>query len=397
MLPEPRVLHLNTAKTWRGGERQVWFLASGLAERGITQWIVGRPGSELEERSRAAGLPFFGIPMRGEWDLLAVRRLREFIRSERINILHTHTSRAHGLGLMAVAKTPDCHLVVSRRVDFPASKNWLSRRKYLSPRIAKYIAISENVKRVLLADGVDADRIRIAYSGIDLTRFAPLAGEMAAMSAKNLTALRTEFEIGKQVVIGNVAALVDHKDQTTLLLALAHLAKDGGAENFRCLIFGEGELRAALESQATELGLLNSVVFFAGFRDQIDDAYRLFDIFVMSSKEEGLGTAVLDAMGFALPVAATRGGGIPEMILDGEGGYLSPVGEAVKLAADLRKLIVSPELRERFGAFNRQRVKRFSHQATCENTLDVYNEILLQNSGGSSKPLNSSNASGGDR
>ncbi|MEQ9366445.1 MAG: glycosyltransferase [Leptospirales bacterium] len=379
MLLEPRVLHLNTAKTWRGGERQVWFLAQGLKERGLTQWVVGRPGGELEERCRAADVPFHGVAMRGEWDLLAVRRLRQFIREHRLNILHTHTSRAHGLGLMAAAGTPECKLVVSRRVDFPASKNWLSRRKYLSSRIARYIAVSENVKRVLLADGVPAERIDIAYSGIDLTRFETLRGEAAAASEGNRAALRSEFGLGaskpRPIVIGNVAALVDHKDQATLLDALAGISATGAPE-FRCLIFGEGELRDQLESRARELDILNRRVFFAGFRDGIDDAYRLFDIFVMSSKEEGLGTAVLDAMGFGLPVAATAGGGIPEMIVDGEGGYLSPVGDAAKLGRDLRTLIESPDLRERFGAYNRERVKRFSHQTTCEDTLKIYRDVL---------------------
>ncbi|MCR9145390.1 MAG: glycosyltransferase [bacterium] len=375
--PEPRVLHLNTAKTWRGGERQVFFLASGLKERGIHQWVVGRPGSELGERCRDAGIPFHELAMRGEWDLLAVRRLRQFIRQHELNLLHAHTSRAHGLGLMAVAKTPACRLIVSRRVDFPAGKNLLSRRKYLSPRIARFIAISENVKRVLLSDGVPPERIRIAYSGIDLDRFAPLSGAAAHASAENLKALREEFQINGQpppIVIGNVAALVDHKDQATLLQALAQIPVDAPA--FRCLIFGEGELRAPLEAQARELGILNTRVFFAGFRDGIDDAYRLFDIFAMSSKEEGLGTAVLDAMGFSLPVASTAGGGIPEMIVDGEGGFLSPVGDAAKLGEDLARLLRSSELRSRFGDYNRERVKRFSHQTTCEDTLKIYREIL---------------------
>ena len=386
MVIEPRVLHLNTARTWRGGERQVWFLARGLQERGIPQWIVGLPGSELEQRARDAGLPFYGIKMRGEWDYFAVRKLRAFIGRENLNILHAHTSRAHGLGLMTVAKLPRTRLIVSRRVDFPAGRNYLSRRKYLSPRIATYIAISENVQRVLLADGVPENKIRIAYSGIDLNRFAPLTGDAARASVARMAALRSEFGLPEPdngdahgpVVIGNVAALVDHKDQATLLNALARLnAGDGPTnKNFVCLIFGAGELQAALEKQARDLGLLNRSVFFAGFRDQIDDAYRLFDIFVMSSKEEGLGTAVLDAMGFSLPVAAARGGGIPEMIVDGEGGYLSPVGDAAALAENLQRLLESNELRARFGAYNRKRVERFSHQATCETTLRIYRDVL---------------------
>ena len=375
---QARVLHLNTARTWRGGERQVWFLARALARRGIFQWVVGRPGSELERRCREANLPFHAIAMRGEWDLLAVRQLRAFAREQNINILHAHTSRAHGLGLMAVRRLPGTRFVVSRRVDFPAGKNWFSRRKYLSPLIAAYVAISENVRQVLIADGVAPERIHIAYSGIDLSRFAPLSGEALRESESNQAALRREFELDTApppIVLGNVAALVDHKDQRTLLHALARL-REISQIPFRCLIFGEGELRGELEKLAADLQLGPEHLRFAGFRDGIDDAYRIFDIFVMSSKEEGLGTAVLDAMAYGLPVAATRGGGIPEMIVDEEGGLLAPVGDAPALAKALARLLESETLRQQMGAYNQERVKQFGTEATCQATLAVYERVL---------------------
>ena len=371
----PRILHLNTAKTWRGGERQVFYLADELRRRDIAQVIVGRPRSELGERSVAAGLPFEAVSMGGEWDLFAVAKLRRICREHSINLIHAHTSRAHGLGLMAVRGLAGVRLVVSRRVDFPASVNYLSQRKYLSKRVAAYIAISENVRRILIQDGVPADRIRIVYSGVDTERFAagPAADERVAQ-------LRTELGLDPDTLVsGNVAALEEHKDQRTLLnaLALLNTSVPELAQKTRTILLGEGKLRDALEAQARQSGLLQSgLVSFAGFRANIDEFYRLMHVFVLSSVEEGLGTAVLDAMAAGLPVAATAAGGIPEMIDHEQGGLLSAPGDAQTLARHLQTLLEDAQLRERCGAYNRKRVRRFSKSATCEDTLKVYTEVL---------------------
>ncbi len=371
----PRVLHLNTAKTWRGGERQVLFLAQGLRDVGpeIQQLVVGRPDSELQARCEEAGLPFRAVRMGGEWDLLAARRIRNIAREFGANLVHAHTSRAHGLGLMAVRGLPKTKLIVSRRVDFPAGTNFLSRRKYLSPHVAMYIAISENVKRILMLDGIPEERIRIAYSGIDLERFEK------KHDATAIGRLRAELGLADEtIVFGNVAMLVGHKDQKTLVAATAELARrKDQLPAFHVLIAGEGKLRESLEVQADAAGLLEGgFLTFTGYRNDVDDLYGLFDVFVMSSNEEGLGTAVLDAMGYGLPVAATAAGGIPEMIVDGEGGLLSPAEDPGALAENMARLLTDAGLRAKFGNLNRERVKKFSKEATVRDTMAVYREVL---------------------
>lgn len=372
------VLHLNTARDWRGGERQVFFLAREIQRHGGRQLVVGQPASELETRCAAAGLPFEALRMRGEWDLPAAARLARMVRERGVNLLHAHTAKAHTLALLARRKFPAKAagvpgaaapgLVVSRRVDFPARLNFLSRRKYLSPLVDRYIAISENVRGILETDGIAAEKIRIAYSGIDLADFASLPDPAY---------LRDEFGIQPdEIVLGNVAALVEHKDQRTLLRAFA-VARQGAGPVARLFILGQGPLRAELEELARELGVADRVVF-TGFRRDVPAFLKLFDLFVMSSQEEGLGTAVLDAMAAGLPVAATRGGGIPEMIDQDRGGLLAPVGDAQALGAQLRRLIASLELREKFGAYNRERVKDFGCDATFRATVDIYREVLKE-------------------
>lgn len=369
-----RVVHLNTASTWRGGERQVFNLAIELKALGIEQLIVARKNSELARKCKAEDLNVRELPMRGEWDIFSARKLAMIVNEFEANILHAHTGKAHSIGLLACRKLArPIIFLVSRRVDFPMRLNFFSKKKYFHKYISGYIAISKNIKNVLVNDGIDEKKIDIAYSGIDLSIW---------QEHRNPIGLRSEFMLHHEtLIIGNVAALVDHKDHGTLLDAIAYLEesdKSRALPSYRVLILGDGELRISLEKKAKQLGLIypQGPVIFCGYREDIYEFYYLFDIFLMSSKEEGLGTAVLDAMAAALPVCSTNAGGIPEMIAANQGGLLSNVGDARTMALNLEKLILSNDLRNRFGAFNKKQVQKFSHKNTANSNLQIYQKHL---------------------
>ena len=358
------ILHLNTAKTWRGGEQQVLYLAEQIQKNQGRQIVAGQPGSELQKRCLEKNIPFFPVRMFGEIDIFAAKKIAAAAQANNLGILHAHTAKAHSLALLAKKYNPDLKLIVSRRVDFPAGRGYFSRKKYLSPLVDMYLAISENVRRILESDGIPRHKIEIAYSGIDLTRFKSLPDPEY---------LRKEFAIRPgEIILGNVAALVDHKDQKTLIRAFHILKGQGRSKKLtRLFILGEGELRKKLAKLAWAGPARNSIVF-TGFRRDVNAFLNLFDIFVMSSKEEGLGTAVLDAMACGLPVAATEGGGIPEMIDDEKGGYLVQVGAAEALAGALAKLVESEALRNKYGNYNKKRVHDFSCESTYEATVRAY-------------------------
>jgi glycosyltransferase involved in cell wall biosynthesis len=143
------------------------------------------------------------------------------------------------------------------------------------------------------------------------------------------------------------------------------------------LIVGEGELREALERQIKDLGLERHVLL-TGFRPDAIGLIKSFDVFVLSSITEGLGSAVLEAMAARRPVVATRAGGIPEAVIDGKTGSLVPPNDPDALADAIVALLKDPERRERLAAAGRERVAaEFSVEKMVSATIDVYRRRIV--------------------
>jgi glycosyltransferase involved in cell wall biosynthesis len=176
-------------------------------------------------------------------------------------------------------------------------------------------------------------------------------------------------------IVGNVAALVPHKGQRHLIEAAAIVVTR--VPDARFVIAGEGELRPVLERQIKEHHL-EKHVFLAGFRPDILSVHKGFDIFVMSSVTEGLGTSLLDAMACGKPIVATTAGGMPEVVEDGATGLLVPPRDHQAMAAAIVKLLTSPDLPARMGAAGLARVRaRFSVERMVQDTLEIYRRVAM--------------------
>ena len=346
---------MDTAAGWRGGQNQVLLSALGMAVRGHQVALACRAGGILEGRARSAGLDVHAFPFRGDWSPSAALGLARLTRRGQPEVVHAHDP--HALAAALVAGGPR---VASRRVDF-AVKGRASRWKY--GRCERIIAVSEAVAAVLRRDGVVPDRVRVVYEGVADRRPEPGGRAMLEALGVPMTA----------PVVGTVAALTDHKDHRTLLAAAARVA--ALVPEARFVIVGDGDRKAALHAQVLGLGLHGRVIF-AGFREDLDRLIPAFDVFCLSSKMEGLGTSLLDAMCFARPVVATAAGGIPEAVEDGVTGRVVPVQDPAALAAALVTVLADPSGRERMGTAGRRRFEsRFSADRMVEATLAVYDEV----------------------
>ncbi len=355
-----KVLHVDTARTWRGGQNQVLLTAQGMAARGVLTPIACRAGGELESRARAAGLEVRPLPFRGDLWPPALFSLARLLRRERPQALLLHDPHAVGAGILAARLAGGVPCVAVRRVDFPL-RSAFSRAKYAA--CARVIVVSRAIGRIVEQGGVAPLRLRLVYEGVPDRE--PAAGGREALAALGIPAAAP--------VIGNVAALTAHKDQATLVAAMARLAPR--LPEARLVIAGDGELRLDLERQVRELKLEGRVVF-AGFRRDLDRLLPAFSVFCLSSQLEGLGTSLLDAMAFALPVVATAAGGIPEAVEDGVTGRVVPPRDPAALAEALAEVLGDEAGRRALGAAGRRRfLERFTTERTVEATLAVLGEL----------------------
>jgi glycosyltransferase involved in cell wall biosynthesis len=245
-------------------------------------------------------------------------------------------------------------------VDFPL-RGAFSRRKYAA--CDRIIVVSQAIGAIVEGGGLDAGRVRLVYGGV--VDRPPRPGGREALA-----------ELGVPPgapVVGNVAALTGHKDHATLVEAMARLRPR--APEARLVIAGEGELRPALEALVRQRGLEDRVIF-AGFRRDLDRILPAFSVFCLSSHLEGLGTSVLDAMAFALPVVATAAGGIPEAVEDRVSGRLVPPRDPGALADALAEVLGDEERRRALGAAGRQRfLQRFTTDHMVDETVRVLSEV----------------------
>jgi glycosyltransferase involved in cell wall biosynthesis len=245
------------------------------------------------------------------------------------DIIQTHEVRA--LQLAAFWKFFHGRpLVFTRRVDNMPS-NWaFTRFKY--KQVDRLIAISRKIKSVMVDWGFSPTLITVIHSAVSM--------ENKAQPIK-VKELKQRFA-GRKVV-GCIAALEARKDHSTLLDAAALVNEKRNDVVF--VLIGDGILREKLEAKAKELNLDN--VVFEGYQEDPYSYYPLFDVFLMTSKAEGLGSAILDGFFYRIPVVATAAGGIPEIVKNEQTGLLAPTQDSRKVALDLLRMLDEPDLAHR--------------------------------------------------
>ena len=299
----------------------------------------------------------------------AAWKFSRLVKRLRPDVIHAHDP--HGVAMASLALSIGSAsakggampaLVAARRVDFHLKGNSFSRWKYR--QVDCFIAASEAIRRMLVGDGVPAERTVTVHEGIDVER----AQHVPAVNVHEAFWLPHGAP-----VVGNVAALVPHKGQRYLIDAAQLVIQQ--LPDTRFVILGEGELRDHLEKQVHEHHLEKHVLL-PGFRTDVLGCIKGFDLFAMSSVTEGLGTSLLDAMACARPIVATRAGGIPEIVEDELNGLLVPVRDHHALAAAIVRALKDPALRQRMGEAGLARAnERFTVERMVSETAAIYARV----------------------
>jgi len=318
-------VQIDAGREWRGGQNQVRLLARELARApDVDQLVVTRAGSPLAGRVAAAGGTVVGVPWGPSIDPRAVWQLRLAVRRFRPHVVHAHDS--HALTTTLLARTLAGFrfpVVATRRVDFAI------RRTSPWRRADHVFAVSQAVHRMLVAGGVPAARLSVVPDGVDIE-------EIRQASARS-SGVRAALGLAPSAPLAvNLAALVAHKDQDTLVRAAA--AARPLQPDLHWVIGGEGPLRDRLTGAIAAAGL-GDRVHLVGYVEEADALIREATVLVMSSREEGLGSVVLHALAIGTPVVATRAGGLPDILPP---AALVPVGDPEALARKVLESLSRP-------------------------------------------------------
>jgi glycosyltransferase involved in cell wall biosynthesis len=365
MKPRP-IYHLDGEPGLRGGERQLLYLAAALRARGRRNVVCARSGGELEAEARRQGFVTAAASLASAWRA----------RSEGA-ILHAHTG--HAAGMAAWASWAGVPVVAHRRVDFPV-RGLSARFKYGAA--GKVVCVSRAIADIMRAAGTPDSRLAVIPDGLPVTaeesRWASVdQGRFAVPSLEERAACRrvlaAEFNLPQDaLLIGNLAALVPHKDHAALLAAAVIVLLQRPKAKF--LIAGRGPEEESLFESIKRMGLLGKVILL-GHRDDPIPLLKALDIYVQSSWGEGMGSVLIEAAACGVPIAATTAGGIPEVVEDGATGLLVEPRNPEAMAKNLIRLIDDAPLRLRLAAEGRKNLGRFGLTRMANEMEKIYDSI----------------------
>ncbi len=360
------VLHINSERSWRGGELQLAYLIEEMSRvENVNIYVMGKSGSKLCSWCNEQGIHFEDAPLRGGADLVSGFRIKVFCKRYAIDIIHAHTSHAHSAMLYAGLMGSDAKMVLHRRVSFPVKNRWLARRKYRSKKIDAIICISKDVKRVLEQTLPNDERLVLIYDSINSARFKQISYEKSFHERYSLPS-------SKYIVV-NTSAVSYEKDYKTFVDTAEIVISSGIDAVF--LIVGDGNERKSIEDYVVAKNLSESV-FFLGFVNDVSDVFKHASLLLMTSKKEGLGTAILEAFYHKLPVVATKAGGIPEIVRHKKTGMLASVSSANEAAAHVEAVLTQPQLASLLAENGYHLVsEKFKSSTMAMETLTLYKKI----------------------
>jgi glycosyltransferase involved in cell wall biosynthesis len=358
-----KVVHVEAGMHLYGGAQQVLYLLEGLRRAGVDNRLVCPPGSAIARAASERGLAVTELPLRGDTDLAFVPRLYRLLRRERPDLVHLHSRRgADVLGGIG-ARLAGLPCVLSRRVDNPEPATWARLKYRLYDRV---ITISDGIRRVLLSEGVAAGRVVCVRSAVDPSPYAR-GCDRAWFTA--------EFGLPPAArVLGVIAQLIPRKGHRHLFAALPGILRRHPDAHVLC--FGQGPLHdelAALVAAPPYEGRVR----LAGFRADLPRLLPCLYGVVHPAEMEGLGVSLLQAAAAGVPIVASRAGGIPEVVRDGENGLLVPSADPAALAQALDRLLGDPIRADELGRRGRALVRdEFSIDHMVAGNRAVYTAVL---------------------
>ncbi len=360
-----KVLHLSSASSWRGGEQQIAYLVTELNSMGLENFVFCPIESPLSKWCEKENINHRTYRRGSSVSFPTSRQLKRTVSDLKIDLVHIHDSHSHNYAWLASSifgnKVP---LVLSRRVDFPIS--YSSTRKYNFKDIKKIICVSDYVKNIVSNRIRDKSKLITIHDGIEL--FNPTNSDF----------LRKKFNISKNtLLVGNVAAIADHKDYFTFVDTAAIVLKEALLDIKFIMIGEDGGDLEAIRKYISEKNLQDHIIE-AGFIPNAKLYINELDLFLFTSKTEGLGSSLLDAFQSGVPVVSTNAGGIPEIVKHEKTGLLSETHDARQLANHILRLLQDSMMKDTIVSNAKEFVKSLSKNEMANKTADTYHKLLKE-------------------
>ena len=389
-MPEPvRVLRVIARLNMGGPALHVAYLTAGLRERGYETTLVAgslaRGEDSMEFVTRELGIDVAQLPALGRdiaplRDVQATLRLARLIKRVRPHILHTHTAKAGAVGRLAALLAGDArppivvhtfHGHVLRGYFGPVrSRAFGLLERWLAELTTALVAVSPEVRDDLVRLGVaPREKFTVVRLGIEL-------GERIAEHDGREETRRVLGIGAERFTVGWIGRMTGVKRTHDVLLAFKRLGEHG-VDACLCLV-GDGPDRAQLEQRAHELGIMKRTLFL-GYQEDVAPFYAAFDAMILPSGNEGTPVSAIESLAAGRPVVATRVGGVPDVVRDGEDGFLVEPGAVDDLAERLARLARDADLRQRMGDAGRERVlPRYSVDRLVDDVDTLYRTLLAK-------------------
>lgn len=372
------IAHLIATNFYGGPEKQIvehLKRLDGVAFKGVVASFLEGGENEILAKAADENLAYFAIPMHGALDFKAQRRLEDFLQDQQVSLLCTHGYKAAVMGWWAARKEnmPPVlafsrgYTAENRKVAF---YEWLDRQAL--KRAAGIVAVSAGQKKKLAQLGVERDATWVVHNAVVVS---PLDRSRDAEVKREVCSL---FQVpeGAQIVVA-AGRLSPEKGHRYLVEAIGLLAEKLNGAVF--LFCGDGPCLDSLVAQAARCGV-SSNCRFVGFRRDMNMILRAMDLMVLPSLTEGLPNVILEAFSWAKPVVATRVGGVPELVVHDENGYLVEAEQPDQLAEAISKSLLLPEKMKAMGQRGYERVRtEFSFEKQAETLQGIYKIVLGEN------------------
>ena len=360
-----RIIQIDRQRGWSGQAQQVFLTARSLHERGHKVLVVCRPASKTGEYAVEEGIEVLYLPIKGGVGFfVSAVKLISFLWRNHYDIIHCHGGRDHLLAVMARLLSPGIKVVRTKHNVNPVKGGFgaLLQYDWLTHRLT---GVSKAACEYLKLAGVPSSKIQRVYSAYDETFVKKQEPDPEALQS---------LGIGRNdLVIGTMGRLDSKSKGIVDLLHAAPIILEK-LPHARFLLVGYAV--PSIINLAESLGLRKKIIF-AGFRTDIPQILACMDIYVQPSVKEALCSAIIQAMAMGKPVVATRVGGIPELVVDGQTGLLCEAENPENLAQNILKLANQPELRHQMGLRGLERaIKHFSLDHMTDEIENVYRNVI---------------------